>query len=499
MNQREKIKLTMTQRSKLSEFLDKHMGLYYSESTWKDFESKIPLIAKSLGYEDISTCIDSLLQTKVSNELITTLAHHLTIGETYFFREDGTLELIKNNILSPLIQERAKTSKSLRIWSAACCTGEEPYSIAMMLQNMIPNIQEWSIYILATDINLQFLQRAKEGIYRDWSFRKTSGETKHRYFKQVEDTYHIIKEIKDMVHFRYLNLVENNYPSIVNGTNNLDLILCNNVLIYFSENQVNKVITQLGCSLVEGGHLCVTNVEAPFVEVFNLSPAKNLAGNIFKKSPLPSPKPIEKKKLNNFLEQFLKSDIKKHTEKLTQKSDHVLQKNDLRKTTQMYFNSGDFHSLIEHLEKFFSKNISIAEHIHEAILLVRAYANLGELEKAQYWCERSIEEEKTNSVLYYLHAIILQEFSDLDRAIQELNKAIFLDCNFAIAYFTLGNIYLMKDKYVESKKNFRNVLLILEKYPQDGSIPEAEGLTAGRLREIVEDIDSKIAVEHGSF
>jgi len=495
------VKLSKEQQNGLSEFLDKHMGIYYSEKSWRGFEKKIPEIAESLGYDDISKCIDSLIHTEVSNDLISILAQHLTIGETYFFRENDSLETIKKKILYPLIQERRKTTKHLRIWSAASCTGEEAYSIAMILSEMIPNIEEWSIYILATDINLQFLQTAKEGVYREWSFRNTSEEEKARYFIKRDEKYHLHQKIKDMVHFRYLNLVENNYPSLSNGTESMDLILCKNVLIYFSKNQINKVIGQLGCSLLDGGYLCVTSVEAPFIDIQNLVNAKEIAGNLFRtNNVIPEKKESQITKNNSFIDQFLKQPKKLINElknvpegKQTKVEPQTTESTDYYKISKQYFDKKDYSSLIEYLESCFSnKIINQSESINYDILLIRAYANIGNFLKAKQWCERSIENEKTEAVLYYLYAIILQECSEFDLAIKELNKATFLDSDFAIAYFTLGNIYLMKNELAYAKRNFRNVMMILEKYNLEYLVPEAEGLTAGRLKEIIQDIESKI-------
>ena len=170
-----------------------------------------------------------------SRNQIEILASYLTIGETYFFREKQTFEILEERILADLIKTRRQNERRLRIWSAGCCTGEEPYSIAMLLSKMLPDLKDWNISILATDINPRFLHKASEGVYSKWSFRDCPQGVKERYFRKAkEDRLEILPDIKKMVTFSYLNLVEDSYPSLSNCTNAMDVIFCRNVLMYFA-------------------------------------------------------------------------------------------------------------------------------------------------------------------------------------------------------------------------------------------------------------------------
>src|SRR5690606_35039610 len=117
------------------------------------------------------SCVGELLSAPVERRHLEALAAHVTIGETYFFREPRTLDAFETGLLLPLIEERRRTGRHLRIWSAGCATGEEPYSIAMLLSRLIPDLEAWQITILATDINSRFLAKAERGAYGKWSFR----------------------------------------------------------------------------------------------------------------------------------------------------------------------------------------------------------------------------------------------------------------------------------------------------------------------------------------
>lgn len=481
----------------LSDFLDKNMGLYYPEKAWSGFEKKLPEIAKALGFTEVSKCVDYLLERPVTHELICTLAKHLTIGETYFFREIDLLNKIMSKIISPLINERQNTSKSLRIWSAACCTGEEPYTLAMMLTQLIPNYKLWNISILGTDINLEFLKSANEGKYRDWSFRNTDVEMKKKFFIKNKDYYELVPDIKRMVHFSHLNLVEDNYPSLFNGTTGIDLIICNNVLIYFSESQIKKVTNQLGHCLTDNGYLVVTAIESPFVNVSHLTHSKELGGNFFHKKNLEFK--LKKKvsfSIPNIDEKILtkKTSLKEPVIIETSKSKN---ENELLIEANYHFFQGDYQQTIEIIrdktsekdfinDKIFIKNIKLVS------LLIKSYANLGMIDKSFEICEKYLKKYTIEPVLYYLYAVILQELGDSQGAIKSLKKALFLDSEFVIAYFTLANILLIRSDFNESKKNFKNVQLILEKHDPDWLIPEGEGLTCGRLKEMIQDIEKRM-------
>ena len=143
------------------------------------------------------------------------LASHLTVGETYFFRERKTFDALSNVILPELISRRRGREQRLRLWSAACCTGEEAYSLAILLQQLLPDWKDWNVTILATDINERFLQKAAAGIYGEWSFRDCGPLFKERHFTRAPDgRYQVAAHVRDWVKFAQLNLAEDSFPSL---------------------------------------------------------------------------------------------------------------------------------------------------------------------------------------------------------------------------------------------------------------------------------------------
>ena len=246
-----------------SELVAREMGLHFPRERWPDLEKGIRSAALEFGAPDAETCLQQWISKPLAIAEIELLASTLTVGETYFFRDNPSFELLRERVLPAVIAARHGSERRLRIWSAGCCTGEEPYSIAISLDRTLPDPSRWHVVILATDINPRFLQKAAEGIFSDWSFRDAPPWLKETYFKQAgPNRFEILPRIKQMVTFAYLNLAEDVYPSLANGTNAMDLIFCRNVLMYFSPERAARVVHGLRRALIDSGCLFVSTVEA---------------------------------------------------------------------------------------------------------------------------------------------------------------------------------------------------------------------------------------------
>jgi chemotaxis protein methyltransferase CheR len=196
------------------------------------------------------------------------LALLLTTGESYFFRDQGQFTLLKTRMLPELIEHRKKAQyregeakPSLRIWSAGCSTGEEAYSLAVLVKELIPDYEQWNILILGTDINQESIEKAKLGIYDAWSFRMVDTELQRRYFYQWKTSWKVDERIRKMVTFRYGNLMKDHFPSLISYIHNVDLILCRNVFIYFDFKAISVVLEKFYNTLRPGGYLIAGHTE----------------------------------------------------------------------------------------------------------------------------------------------------------------------------------------------------------------------------------------------
>lgn len=461
-----------------------HLGLNYeTDHQKKDLEAKLLPISQAFGCRTPTECLALLKKAPLSKDQIKTLAQYLTIGETYFFRDKNLFGVLEDRILPKLIAAKSGRDQQLRIWSAACCTGEEPYSIAILLHKLIPNLSEWRISILATDINPAFLEKAEAGVYGEWSFRSMPVKLRAKYFTdQGQHKYRIDPKIQELVTFKILNLIEDTYPSLTNETNGMDLIFCNNVLIYFSEATIAQVIKQLASSLVENGWLFVSAVEVPLIHDSRLTTRFFDDAHLFQKSPSSADhgKPI----------------VKQSPPKEPVKQPASPPKRSCIDALNALLKIGEYQRLVVELEKqlesFAKHPEKNAELIDEAILLTKAYANQGQLQQARFWCEHAIAANKLDPLFYLLHASILEELSLKEEAVQAVRKSLFLDQNLAMAHFQLAHLLQLAGASDESQKCYRNTLNLLKKMSEEELLPGADGMTAGRLSEIIKAIHQGI-------
>ncbi|HWP47218.1 MAG TPA: CheR family methyltransferase [Candidatus Limnocylindrales bacterium] len=516
--------------SQFSEFISSQLGLYFPKERWNDLERGISSASREFGFEDVGLCIQWLMSSPPTRDQIEILAVHLTIGETYFFREKKSFEILEEYILPELIRSRRGINQSLRIWSAGCCTGEEPYSIAILLSKVLPDWQDWHITILATDINPRFLKKASEGIYSEWSFRDTPLWIKEKYFRQKKkNQFEILPDIKKRVTFFYLNLAEGGYPSPLNNIHTLDIIFCRNVLIYFAPEEAKKVIRNLYLSLEEGGWLVTgsgevsrtlfsqfTSVHFPNAILYRKMSGRLLYSDEF--SCLTGITEIipadgaQVKAWFNFIDGTTSAALgdqsagknrlphqgTKETrttpdeepgfpERIPMKQPaKIPPTGDLYGEALILYEQGCYAEAAEKVLSLFSqgqKELNLQE--KAAALLAKVYANQGKLQEALSWCKKAIAINKLNPGYHYLLGLILQEQGQMEEAMVALKRALYLDQNFVLAHFVLGNLTQQQGRFKESARYFENTLRLLQGYQEGDVLPESEGMTAGKLSELI--------------
>jgi chemotaxis protein methyltransferase CheR len=490
--------------SQVSGFIAGAMGLNFPPERWSDLRRGLAGAADELGFADVAAYADWLLSEPPTQAHLQVLASHLTIGETYFFREKKTLDVFASRILPELIQARRGLDPRLRLWSAGCCSGEEPYSLAILLHQLLPDIADWYVTIMATDINPRFLQKAVAGTYGEWSFRDTPSGFKEHYFTRGEGgRYAILPEIKRLVTFEHLNLVEDVYPSLATDTNAMDVIFCRNVLMYFTPPQAQKVIGKLHSALLEGGHLAVSPSEAsqalfpqfvtlnfPGVIVYQKNDAKLRDGQA--SMPAPLFEAAQTGSLNYNAAFFTPARELPWTPlpmaaplPPTASPDKPAPMDSgpaPYALAELLYEQGHY---AEATEKLLALS---AEHTPESpafSLLTRALANQGKLADALAWCDRWIAADKVDSAGHYLRAVVLLEQGDAEQARRSLQRAVYLHPDFVLAHFALGNLARAGGKPSEAAKHFDNALQLLARHPPDAVLPESDGLTAGRLTETI--------------
>jgi chemotaxis protein methyltransferase CheR len=436
------------------------------------------------------------------------LMNSLTVTESYFFRDIGQFNLLRYTIL-PQIIEKKKQSKSLsfrgdqpslKIWSAACASGEEPYSIAILLKECLPDLENWDISIIGTDINEDALKKAKAGVYGSWSFRPIDLQLKQRYFHPFENHWKLDDRIRQMVTFDYLNLAFDRFPDSSKSLDDIDLILCRNVFIYFKNSAISKVLTKFYRTLQSGGYLMAAHGELqgqpldgfqthsfcqsviyqrPQTETQDRSPTRSIAAFNHQKTekqtildcPLPS----------NFLTRAASD---RHPPTLSHRRQHQVrtpvspalstvpptQPVPTNDVSQLFlaavhlFQNQSYVATIQKIEQLLPLQ---PRHLEAYTLIAQAYANLGDYQKAAYYCVQALGVDSLYLKTYYLLAQISEIQGNPQKAKTLLKKIIYLDPKSADAYLQLSYLYQKEGKLDKSQKMKQNAIDLLKSMPPE--------------------------------
>lgn len=468
-------------------FLAENMGIHFPQERWGELEKKLLIPMHSLDFDEVTNFIQWLMKSPLNQEQIALLAHHLTVGETYFFRDLRRFVILEEQIF-PEILKRHATDRVMRIWCAGCCTGEEPYSLAILLHRMLPDLRNWKIYLVGSDINQEYLNKAKKGIYKNWSMRATPPEVERKYFKKEGDYFHVIPEIKNMVEFFYLNLAKKNFDS-QQMLQNMDLILCHNVLIYFSKSQVKKCVHHLTDALADKGWLSVAAIESPFVEEKRLNPLHFNGATFFKKeASLPAQQLVTTEALPTVAAPGIKmSEDSLREVKKAEDSLGEVKKAPYQRSLELY-KQKQYQEALDILLPIFTTNEgaeTLKEKLKEVTLLIKIYANQGELNSALLWSESALQVDTLDPLLHYMRATIFREQGALCKAIEALKHALFLEPHFALAQYVMGIIEKKRGNHSAAQRAFDTALKILALHRPEDQLLGSEQMSVAHLRDLI--------------
>lgn len=350
--------------------------------------------------------------------LFQNLITELTISETFFFRN---FSVIDSDILQRLIDQNQE-KKTLKIWCAGCSTGEEAYSLAMSLAEKKSQLTNWDIELYATDLSLLNIEKAKEAIFTEWSFRALPERLKTKYFEKSGDEYILINEIKKYVHFRVQNLAELDFPNQLENYYDFDLILCRNVMIYFSPRLIEKLSSHFYATLNENSYLVVGSAEPTHTFFSNFDIEINNDAVIFHKSPVKVPTRKEQSKsleLSSY-EKALKCYHLKDYEQSKQIVTELLLEND--------------------------------ENISTLYLIALIEANQQHFSDVKYYCNKIFKLDSEFAYSYYLMGLVLKEEVNYKKAEYYFKYSYKLARNFFQAGLELAQLYIIEEKQTELKE-----------------------------------------------
>jgi chemotaxis protein methyltransferase CheR len=423
--------------------IEHEAGLTFPDHRRAEIEDSIRTAAVASGAADLP---QYLLSVEADPRLREELAAKVTVGETYFMRDLEQFDVLRDVVLPDLI---ARHGTDLRIWSAGCSSGEEPYSLAIVLAEMGARLS-WPI--TATDINRAVLGRAAQGIYGEWSFRDVDPALRARYFAPDGKRFRVSDEIRKRVRFDWLNLATPDYPSLWSGIAGMHLIVCRNVLIYFTPHAIGSVAQRLHASLANDGWLMLGASDPP----------------------LDAHAPLESRDVRGRVLYRRRSGGAGHP------APHAAQRAaepmpERRRTIRVRPSRPD------------------ADTQPSDVLRIRALADAGMHREAAELAATASARAPLDAELQYLSAAICLERGQNEQAAAIARRALYLDPSLAVAAIVLGNALRRSGQLRSAGAAYRSATIALARMPKDQSVPLGDGECAGGLLRTVEALISLVA------
>jgi chemotaxis protein methyltransferase CheR len=251
-----KVVLSDEEFAALRTLLARSAGLVFDEARRDSVAYCIAERLRSTGAPDVSSYLSLLTDPAERQQLL----NEVTIQETHFFRNPPQIRALRKHVIPELLKHADTRGRRIRIWSAGCSTGEEPYTIAMILRELLPTVAGWDVKVIATDVSSRALEAASRGRYGERAVQMASPEDLARFFTSAGDgSYEVRPEVRDLVQFRHQNLVTDPVP--FGADERVDLVLCRNVTIYFSRDTTRALMSRLHACLRDGGYLFLGHSE----------------------------------------------------------------------------------------------------------------------------------------------------------------------------------------------------------------------------------------------
>ena len=437
------------------------------------------------GHSGCDDYLAALRQARASSPEYEHLIAGITVGESYFFRDQAQMTFLREDWLPRLIaRRRHEGNLHLRIWSAGCSDGQELYSLAMLLADLLPDLERWNLHLLGTDLDAAALARALRGRYSEWSLRATPEPMRRRYFRHENDaTWTISSVLRRQLRFAYLNLREDSFPSMLTETAALDLILCRNVFIYFDPIVVTQVMAKFHACLVPGGCLLlgasdlVDSTRLDGYALHQLESAYYLLRDEPHAAPIPAtPRPsspsaprAERKPPTSPASVSIPCQASVQAIHSYKDLIRLLGQEawgEALDNAQQHQDKGDDSALIWQFR-------------------AKALANLGRARDALEACDASLTRDATDKHTHFLRAMVLQELHRLPEAEEALRGTLYLDRNFVEAHYQLALLQMRRGQRQAGLKSMRNALAIAERATPERRLHDAAGRDHERMAAIL--------------
>jgi chemotaxis protein methyltransferase CheR len=479
----------------LVDWISSQTGLSFRNQRENAAKTIARYILKS-GDDSPAACRQRL---KIERKAFDELVGELTIGETYFFRDERQFDLIAGEFLNT-VRDIRPVDHRFRFWSAGCSSGEEVWSLAALLKLALLDQRS---DVLGTDISQSSLARARAGEYGAWSLRGASGDRMRRWGKQIDRRFIVSDSLRSMVSFEYLNLAADQYPSFTSKTNGLDLILCRNVMIYFDRETVRSVSERLFRCLAPGGWLIMGASDPPLADYAPFKVLMRDCGQVYvrpeqvestgaddsrtESSRLPVASSRATRPAGAQSMRFQRTSVDRPDRQRQNLANEIPQQVRQARVGR----DGECTAPLETVQRALAKGeyervlALTSEQVNDAtccILRVRALASL-DTAKAEAFCRQALSQHRVSKELHYLQAILLTELARYGDAMASARSAVYLDQNLIVGHLALGCALERLGQTAAACRSFRNAQRLSEAWPIDQPVPFADGESAERLAE----------------
>jgi chemotaxis protein methyltransferase CheR len=485
--------LPTSQLEQLRRQVEAETGMDLGEARFPRFQAAV---ARLQGQHPGADFDRLLARAEDHAAILERLTAELTVGESFFFRNEHHFRALRERVFPDILVANA-AKREIRIWSAGCATGEEPYSVAILLDQLLAGNGSWQVSILGTDLNLEFLERARQGRYRQWSFRQTDIQHNPCYFSTAGEWFVLSPKVRQHVRFAYLNLVKDVYPSPMTGTLGLDLILFRNVAIYLKPEVTKAIMERFQRALSPGGWLLIGEVELSLAHTAGLEARTFDCATFFQK---PAGAPMEALLPGPFLMPPVPV-VKTPGAAALPWVPALPQWGPLPWTgaspraasaaTPAVATLGEQVQRCLHLrdlagaERALDRIAPARERAQNRLRYAQSLLGVAEIARARLMLEVCLREEPLLIEAHLLKASFAEEAGDLAAAEQSYRRALFLDRRCALAHFHLALVLQQRGIAAEARRSLATALkLTREKKPQM-LVEYGEGICYGRLLEMV--------------
>lgn len=453
--------------AKIRKLILERCGLFFRDHEHKGLDTAVCTRMAVTGISDYETYFRCLTD---SQDEFCELLNLLTVRHTYFFRNEPQFAALHHTVL-PAVIERKRQSTSpqrptLTLWSAGCATGEEPYSLAMAVYEALPDLDQWDVSILATDVSTHALAGAQTGMYRSGSMQLVSERDRTRFFTEKRDPagkhrYLITEPVRRLVRFSYLNLLEDPFPQSV------DVIFCRNVMIYFDQAIVTQLVKRFYDSLARPGYLFIGYSESLQSIQSDFKLTMSNEGIYYRKIQL---------------EKTWKAKTVADTpaEAVTPTSEKTHSMTMLERILEAVIHK-DYDRALDLIMGVDAQSPHAVEAYYQAAFI---YTNQGAYSRAQEWLDKILTLDPLFAPAYFLLGTLYLEEADCEQAQAALKKAVYLDPGFPMAHMALATAYCNQDRPHEAIREYQRAIKIVSTQTPEQEVPHAGGFDHGTLLSI---------------